>query len=296
MKIIERVVKSAGSPGDNDLWLKEEGDNLSLKAHHNGSWRTIVGSGGSEGCSAEGVYGLRLRFITPRTGKGYYWVGNFGDLADAVDAWKAGTLKDIYLDHSYHYSSHDGEEYGSARINVNDYSFNHSSNGSFCGMTALVSSSSSVFARQLTFNKTFTTDSMRFMGNVYESAEEEERFELLPCVIGGDSPFTPLVFYTRAMTSDGCSASCVMTTVSDEGTQSYSRLIPESGYFHSFRIDSLIHLGVGYYYGTVKEVMQMPDPGTLPDDADGSFVLSNDLAESLIGKTVVVRDRSANLQ
>lgn len=56
MKIIERVVKSAGSPGENDLWLKEDGDNLSLKAHHNGSWKTVAG-GGSSGGSDGGTIG-----------------------------------------------------------------------------------------------------------------------------------------------------------------------------------------------------------------------------------------------
>lgn len=264
----------------------------------NSGWKPFGGGGGNEG-----VYGLRLRPQTFGTGPGpkgkkeyspeCYWTGNFGDLADAVDAWKAGTLKDIYLDQSYYYGE---EEYSSGRINVNDYNYTHCSGEyyeDFYQITALVCSGSDMFVRQLTFDNRFTTDSMRFMGSVYKSEVNSEYF---PVVIGGSSPLRPpLVFVTvTGWSNDECTTSCVMTTVDSEGTLNVPRLVPASGYYYSFRIDSplQLQLDVSFYYGTVREVVEMPDPGTLSDGSRGSFVLNENLAKSLIGKRVLISDLS----
>ena len=38
MKVLERVVKSAGAPNKTDLWLDDSGEQLKLKVYHNGSW------------------------------------------------------------------------------------------------------------------------------------------------------------------------------------------------------------------------------------------------------------------
>ena len=92
MKIIERVVKSAGSPGDNDLWLKEEGDNLSLKAHHNGSWKTVAGGGGGGGGATRHmvVYG---EFQQGESQGSVMFVPNDDEqptFAEAVEAFESG--------------------------------------------------------------------------------------------------------------------------------------------------------------------------------------------------------------
>lgn len=98
MKIIERVVKSAGAPGDNDLWLKEEGDNLSLKAHHNGSWKTVAGGGSGGGTTGRiAVYGEfkpneesgRIEFI-PGDGQ--------PTLSEAAEAFESGIPVTLVMD------------------------------------------------------------------------------------------------------------------------------------------------------------------------------------------------------
>lgn len=43
-KVIERIVKSPGSPNTNDMWLD---DNLSLKVYDNEEWKSIAGGSGS---------------------------------------------------------------------------------------------------------------------------------------------------------------------------------------------------------------------------------------------------------
>lgn len=43
-KVIERIVKSPGSPNTNDMWLD---DNLSLKVYDNEEWKPIAGGSGS---------------------------------------------------------------------------------------------------------------------------------------------------------------------------------------------------------------------------------------------------------
>lgn len=45
-KIINRIVRSSGSPDKNDLWLD---DNLNLKVHENEEWKTIAGGGEGSG-------------------------------------------------------------------------------------------------------------------------------------------------------------------------------------------------------------------------------------------------------
>lgn len=49
-KVIERIVKSPGSPDTNDMWLDGK---LNLKVHDNGEWKTISG-GGDSGSGDEG--------------------------------------------------------------------------------------------------------------------------------------------------------------------------------------------------------------------------------------------------
>ena len=52
-KVIERIVKSPGSPGTNDLWLTEDNE---LKVYDNEEWKTIAGgsdSGGGDAPSAD---------------------------------------------------------------------------------------------------------------------------------------------------------------------------------------------------------------------------------------------------
>lgn len=54
-KIINRIVRSSGSPDKNDLWLD---DNLNLKVHENEEWKTIAGEGGGgEGSDSSGEGG-----------------------------------------------------------------------------------------------------------------------------------------------------------------------------------------------------------------------------------------------
>lgn len=45
-KVIDRIVKSPGSPGTHDLWLT---DNNELKVYDNEEWKTIAGGDGSDG-------------------------------------------------------------------------------------------------------------------------------------------------------------------------------------------------------------------------------------------------------
>ena len=54
-KIIERIVKSIGSPSENDLWLKEDGQDLSLNAYDNGEWKLVVGGGGGGGDATDAI-------------------------------------------------------------------------------------------------------------------------------------------------------------------------------------------------------------------------------------------------
>lgn len=47
MKILERTVKSGGSPNTNDLWIDDNNQDLQLKVFHNGEWRPLSGGSGS---------------------------------------------------------------------------------------------------------------------------------------------------------------------------------------------------------------------------------------------------------
>lgn len=52
-KVIERIVKSPGSPDTNDMWLD---DNLNLNVYDNGKWKTISGgedSGEDDGSGSD---------------------------------------------------------------------------------------------------------------------------------------------------------------------------------------------------------------------------------------------------
>lgn len=51
MKVIERVIQSAGEPGKNDLWLKEHADEVQMYAFYNGQWVPISG-----GCYCGNTY------------------------------------------------------------------------------------------------------------------------------------------------------------------------------------------------------------------------------------------------
>lgn len=54
-KIIERIVKSIGSPSENDLWLKKDGQDLSLNAYDNGEWKLVAGGGGGGGDATDAI-------------------------------------------------------------------------------------------------------------------------------------------------------------------------------------------------------------------------------------------------
>lgn len=54
-KIIERIVKSIGSPSENDLWLKKDGQELSLNAYDNGEWKLVAGGGGGGGDATDAI-------------------------------------------------------------------------------------------------------------------------------------------------------------------------------------------------------------------------------------------------
>lgn len=54
-KIINRIVRSSGSPDKNDLWLD---DNLNLKVHENEEWKTIAGGGEGSGGGSASASGL----------------------------------------------------------------------------------------------------------------------------------------------------------------------------------------------------------------------------------------------